>query len=119
MDEEIAKELFVVCPKDTCNALYKEDDPIRVCNHRSYGKVCGTSLGYYTNLSHGKRRWKPFKRFQFIPPSASLKKMFQSKEFVKLLEQEGKMEMANDVIEWGFGRSLQDLTTLTASTTLH
>ena len=99
MDEEIAKEVFVVCPKDTCNALYKEDDPIRVCNHRSYGKVCGTSLGHYTNLSHGKRRWKPFKRFQFIPPSASLKKMFQSKEFVKLLEQERKMEMANDVIE--------------------
>lgn len=49
--------------------------------------MCGTTLGYVTNLSHGKQRWKPFKVFHFIPPSASIRKMFQSKNFNTLLEK--------------------------------
>lgn len=99
VEDGILKQMFVVCPKDSCNALYRENSATRTCTSISYSKVCGASLGHFTNLSHGKRRWKPYKRFQFIPPSASLKKMFQSREFIKLLSKERAMKMASDVIE--------------------
>lgn len=84
---QVLRQVFVVCPRDTCNALYKQRDGVRQCIHIFFGKCCGTSLGYYTNLAHGKRRWKPYKVFQFIPPSASLKNMFTSDQFKLLLDR--------------------------------
>lgn len=49
--DSIDKQLFVVCPKDACNALYKVDDKKVNCTHTSFNKICGTSLGYYNNLA--------------------------------------------------------------------
>jgi hypothetical protein len=89
-------QVYVVCPKETCNALYKEREATS-CTHTSYGRVCGTSLGYTAHLSHGKRKWKPHKRFQFVPPSASLKKLFTFQEFNSLLEM--KKTILDGVIE--------------------
>ena len=69
----VSKEVFVVCPKETCSALSIRCDS---CTQVSFGKVCSTSLGYYRDLARGKRKWIPHKTFHFIPPSASLKNMF-------------------------------------------
>lgn len=96
VDCRIQKQVFVVCPKESCNALYKVGEA-NSCTHTSYGKVCGTLLGYTAHLSHGKKKWKPHKRFQFVPPSASLKKLFTSQEFNSLLEM--KKANWNDVME--------------------
>ena len=87
----IEKKVYVVCPKEACNALYKLDDidGTTKCTHKHFSKICGTSLGHYCNYAHGKRKWKPFKTFQFIPPSAALKKFFATKEFNKLLDRDG------------------------------
>ena len=87
VDCATVKQVFTVCPRDTCNALHDQKDGITKCTHVSFGKRCGSSLGYYTNLSHGKRRWKPYKVFQFIPPSASLKKMLSTPNFKDLLDR--------------------------------
>jgi len=87
IDTSIAKQVYVVCPKENCSALYELSDSPKTCTCTSFQKVCGTSLGYYTNLAHGKKKWKPHKIFQFIPPSSSLKKMYDSTEFHSLLEQ--------------------------------
>jgi hypothetical protein len=38
-------------------------------------------LGYDTNLAHGKKKWKPYKVYQFIPPSSTLKKLFAAPDF--------------------------------------
>lgn len=84
-DTEVPKKLFIVCPNENCNALYQPCDSVKTCTQRSYRKICGKSLGYFANIAHGKRKWKYHKVFQFIPPSASLKKMCKSTEFVSLL----------------------------------
>ena len=80
----IPKKMYAVCPREKCNALYTIDGRER-CSNVIYGKVCGAELGYERHLSHGKVRWTPFKKFQFIHPSAWLKHMFQSHEFVRLI----------------------------------
>ena len=87
VDCSIEKQVFVVCPKESCNALYKECKTNN-CTLTSYGKVCGASLGYTAHLSHGKQKWKAFKTFQFIPPSATLNKLCSSEEFLSLLAKE-------------------------------
>ena len=81
------KEIFVVCPKECCNALYKRGLDTKFCTFRSFNKVCGTALGYNSNLAHGRCRWKPYKLYEFTPPSSTLKKMFCSKEFNTLLDR--------------------------------
>lgn len=78
----------MVCPNEACSALYKITDGKRTCTHTSFQKVCGYNLGHFTNLAHGKKRWKPFKTYQFMPPSSWLKKMFSFKSFHTLLEQD-------------------------------
>ncbi len=93
------KEKFIVCPKNTCNALYKESDQFKSCRKVLFKKTCGTSLGYICNLAHNKKKWKPFKIYQFIPPSSTLKKLFKSKEFNVLLER----------VETRLGDELEDI----------
>lgn len=87
VNTSIETEVYVVCPSDKCNTLYKADGHNGACTRYSYGKVCGAALGYDRNLAHGKKRWTAYKQFQFIPPSAWLKKLFTSKQFNKLLEE--------------------------------
>ncbi len=64
------KEKFIVSPKNTCNALYKESDQFKSCRKVSFKKTCGTSLGTFVIL-HITKKWKPFKIYQFIPPSST------------------------------------------------
>lgn len=98
VDSEVAKQMFIVCPKEACSSLYKMDDPLtRVCTAKIFNKICGTSLGHTINQAHGRQKWKPFKTFQFIPPSASLKKLFASKQFNTLLEHQ--RTSGHDVLE--------------------
>lgn len=97
--DAVSKEVFVVCPKESCNALYKSTDVAQTCTNVLFGKVCGTSLGYYKNLVRGKRKWIPYKTFQFIPPSSTLTKMFSSSKFNALLDRKREMMPASDVIQ--------------------
>ena len=78
------KKLYNVCPKESCSAIHNSG--IKRCNKTIFGKECGSILGYNRHLSYGKVTWKPFKTFQFIPPSVWLKKMYTSSEFNSLLD---------------------------------
>lgn len=83
----IQKEKYAVCPNINCNALYKITDQIvKKCNKRVFNRVCGREMGYEKHLSGGKKKWKPFKMFQFVSPSTWLKKMLSCDEFASLLE---------------------------------
>ena len=44
-------------------------------------------MGYDTNLAHGKKKRKPYKVYQFNPPSSTLKKLFNSPDFNSLLDK--------------------------------
>ena len=80
----IPKKMYAVCPREKCNALYTIDGHER-CSNVIYGKVCGAELGY--NFTYLMERFvgPQLKEFQFIHPSAWLKHMFQSHEFVCLI----------------------------------
>lgn len=82
----LPKFTYAVCPRESCNALYLMNDKNRRCINVAYGKLCGAELGFERHLSHDKVRWTPLKKFQFIKPSAWLQHMFQSKEFVNLID---------------------------------
>ena len=82
----IEKHIYAVCPDDACNAIYKANSSPTHCTQSLYGKVCGKSLGYIANMSHGRKKWKPHKNFEFIPPSSSLRRLFRSKKFNELLD---------------------------------
>lgn len=80
---------FIVCPNEKCNALFKEEDHHGLCTKKSFGNVCETILGYKQSLAHGRKKWTPYKQYQFIPPSCWLRKMFASRQFSDLLEHPG------------------------------
>lgn len=84
--ETVTKYEFIVCPNDHCYKLYKTGDHTTQCTNVMFGKVCGRSLGYEAQLSHGKKKWKAYKKFHFYPPSAWLKKFYSSKQFIDLIE---------------------------------
>ncbi len=68
------------------------------CNQNLFGKLCGTSLGYETNLAHSRRKWKPYKKYHSHPPSAWLRKLYSLAEFNALL-QTGTDDLESDFIE--------------------
>ena len=78
------KTVFIVCPNDSCNQLYK---PTEVPQNASCSNVkkCGHELGYYNHLAFSRQKWIPHKTFQFVPPSLWLKHMFNDTTFCKLL----------------------------------
>lgn len=90
------KTTYIVCPREDCNALYKANEHNRKCTQLSYGKMCRTDLGYEHQLSHGKVRWKPFKKFKFIRPSMWLQHMFSSSEFVALIQRWKRRPISGD-----------------------
>ena len=85
IDSIIEKELYVVCPKESCNAIYDITTYNKgsTCSSTSYGKVCGHVLGYEKHLSFEMTKWNPFKLFR---PSTWIKEMFHSVEFKSLIE---------------------------------
>ena len=95
--QKVKKTLYIVCPKENCNSIHGSSK--QRCDKMFYEKVCGTSLGYNRNLSFGKRKWKPFKKFQFVPPSTWLRKMFLSAEFNALLEQACSANSDTSILE--------------------
>lgn len=103
VDTVIDKVRYDVCPKENCNALYEASEHLEHCTMTSFGRVCGAKLGYERHLSSRKRVWKAFKCFQFIPPSAWLKKMLARTEFDKLIEhcrvREPKSRILEDIYD--------------------
>lgn len=86
INNSLSKYVYVVCPRERCNALYKKNQHSEKCTNVTYGRLCGAKLGYERHLSHGKVRWKPYKKFQVILPSSWLQHMFYSREFVQLID---------------------------------
>ena len=91
LDNFTEKQVFIVCPNDSCNSLYSLEEVSRggssmKCGSNMFGKVCGCQLCYQKHLSFGRSKWTPFKTFTFIPPSAWLKKMFRNKQFLGFLD---------------------------------
>lgn len=90
-------EIMAVCPNVKCNAIYKVTDIIvkkrngeivpAVCQKKLFGKLCRAELSYSEKLSFGKKKWVPFKKFPFLPPSKWINLFFKNKEFVNLIEQ--------------------------------
>ena len=81
-----------MCPHKKCNGLHKDPQKRTCDNFVSFGKMCGTTLGYEANLAHGKKKWKPFKTYHFYAPSNWLKKFYSSAEFTDLLYQGTRTE---------------------------
>ena len=85
--EEVTSHTLCVCPNENCSATSAiKDSENGRCTQVHFQRVCLTSLGHYTNLAHGKKKWKAYKSFQFFPPSSTLKRMFQTQQFNELLQ---------------------------------
>lgn len=81
IDHAPERRIYVVCPNNKCYSLYKEGQvPVR-CTRQVFSKACATQLMYERNLSRGRKKMTPFKRFQYIPLSTWLKLFLQRKEF--------------------------------------
>lgn len=109
LQNSMPKSMYVVCPRGKCNALYKVNEHPLTCTQTTFNKVCGATLGYERSLSHGRVKWTPHKKFQFIKPSSWLQHMFQSSEFLHLIELwKSKMYMMEEYgmtrIHWGFSQ---------------
>lgn len=108
-NNKMKKILYVVCPKERCNALFEVGQ--KNCSHTSFGRVCGSALGYERHLAFGKKKWTPFKNFQFIPPTTWLKKMFTCKEFVSHLEHSSGSTHSSILKDIKDGRVWKDFST--------
>lgn len=75
----VQKEIYSVCPRNNCNALYLLPSKNVHCINLLYGKICGEK--YECNLAGKRKCWKPFKTFQYIKVSQWLKQMFLSVDF--------------------------------------
>ena len=84
---KMEKTVFIVCPNDSCNQLYKPTDIVqnKCCSNIIFGKRCGHELGYYKNLAFSRQKWVPHKTFHFLPPSQWLKHMFNDTTFCQLI----------------------------------
>ena len=120
VDCSIEKQVFVVCPKESCNALYKEGKTNN-CTLTSYGKVCGASLGYTAHLSHENKNGKHSKHFNSFHLQQHLISYVLQKSFCHCWQK----NQTNGTMKWmiykmvRFGRNLKQQVSLIASITLH
>ena len=66
------KTVFIVCPNDACNQLYKPNElqQNKLCSNLIFGKRCGCKLGYNKHMAFLKKKKRiPHKTFHFVPPS--------------------------------------------------
>ena len=109
-------EIMAVCPNLKCNCLYKLSDIVRthngekmskVCKNKIFGKTCQAELAYPEHLSFGRRRWVPFKKFPFLPPSKWIKLFFKNKEFYNLILNRPEPSMDGSLRDMWDGRVLK------------
>ena len=71
-------EVMAVRPNVKCNCLYKLTEIVRsvngdtksaICKNKFFGKPCRAELAFSENLSFGRKKWVPFKKFPFLAPS--------------------------------------------------
>ena len=106
IDNFVERNLYVVCPSDSCNALYGLSELLSdtgtaamTCSARTFGKTCGYKLCFEKQLAFGRFKWTPYKTFTFIRPSVWLKKMYANNKFVSLLEDHIKRQAEEGVLE--------------------
>ena len=90
-------EIMAVCPNVKCNCIYKLSDIVKngrngdkisaTCNNKLFGKTCKAELSYCQNLSFGRKKWVPFKKFPYLSPSKWITLFLRNKEFVSLIQQ--------------------------------
>lgn len=76
IDNFVERNLYVVCPSDSCNALYSLSELLNdtgtaamTCSAQTFGKTCGYKLCFEKQLAFGRFKWTPYKTFTFIRPS--------------------------------------------------
>ena len=93
IDTFVERTVYVVCPNDSCNALYSLSELISNAetasmthSAQSFRKTCGYKLCFRKQLAFGRWKWTPYKTFSFIHPSIWLQKMYANSKFVSLLD---------------------------------
>ena len=86
LDNFMEKQVFIVCPNDSCNSLYSLEDVSRggssmTCSSKIFRKICEHQLCYQKCLAFGRSKWAPFKTFTFIPPLVWLNTIFRISNF--------------------------------------
>ena len=86
-------EVMAVCPNVKCNCIYKLSEIVKtghngeeivvVCKNKLFGKPCRAELAYCENLSFGRKKWVPFKKFPFLPPSEWINLFFSKQRICK------------------------------------
>lgn len=113
-------EYLIVCPLDTCNAIYTMADATEVvngneigrkCSAIHYGKQCQEPLLYSKRLSNNKSKLMPYKIFPINRPTSWLKEVIQLKEFRQLINQQydkGPSLLMTDVCDGSVWREFAD-----------
>ena len=109
--------IMAVCPNVNCNCLYKLSEIIvkrrngetvaAVCKNKLFGKPCKAELAYSEVLSFGRKKWVPFKKFPFLPPSKWINLFFRNKEFVNLILQRPEPSVDGSLRDMWDGRILR------------
>ena len=105
---DIDEFVLVVCPSETCNAVYslgnacKTVDNRKVscnCSAKHYGKTCGETLMYSKRLSNNRTTLCPHKIFLFRSPSHWLSEVYQSDTFRSLLGKRFQRKAQKGILE--------------------
>lgn len=65
-----------------CQQLVKTN-----CKNKLFAKICESELSSCENLSFGRKKWVPYKKFPFLAPSKWINLFFKNKEFLDLIKQ--------------------------------
>ena len=90
-------ETKAVCPNPKCNYIYELGEIVKTtrngetvpatCKNKLFAKICESELSYCENLSFGRKKWVPYKKFPFLAPSKWINLFFKNKEFLDLIKQ--------------------------------
>ena len=109
-------EVMAVCPNVKCNCIYKLTEIVKirngeevpaVCKNKLFAKPCRAELSYFKNLSFGRKKLVPFKKFPFLPPSKWISLFFKNRDFISLIKQRPEPSSDGSLRDMWDGRSLR------------
>ena len=90
-------ETKAVCPNPKCNYIYELGEIVKTarngetvpatCKNKLFAKICESELSYCENLSFGRKKWVPYKKFPFLAPPKWINLFFKNNEFLDLIKQ--------------------------------
>ena len=57
------------------------------CKSKLFAKICESELSYWENLSFGRKKRVPYKKFPFLAPSKQENLFFKNCKFLELIKQ--------------------------------